>query len=393
MSKAKVLGWTGLLLVACVVAERAAAEPSREPEQPSKPSQRQAVVIGIAGDVDAPARASLHRLLEAQLPALGFYLATSEPDDTLAGWVEDVTRRPHALLGVLLDARNPESWRLIVIDALRRRAVARDLPGGAGNAANVEAAVSVVLSAASALRDGLEVASAPVDSVVPETSPAPSSSDGGGDTSSAPPIADTRQRDAADVTGPSRGRADALVLRGALGMKVASFSADARPGFGAAAAVGLTLPASIDVRLDATHYFPVTYTSALGDFDVAHISASITAGPRLHWGNWALMVQAGFIAERLLRSNPRGGAAVSPTDDFSLTRFGAAAALRASYAVFDSLAVQAGAGGTYYGRPVFFVARSAGSLASAESDADRFELARLWPAAIFAELAVEVASD
>jgi hypothetical protein len=155
----------------------------------------------------------------------------------------------------------------------------------------------------------------------------------------------------------------------------------------------LTLPASIDVRLGVVHYFPVTYESTLGDFDVAHTGASIMAGPRLKWGAWAVVAEAGFTAERLLRSNPRGVAAVAPTGDFSLMRFGASATVRASYAIFGSLGLLAGAGGSYFGRSVLFVARSAGSSAPAESSVDRVELGRLWPAAVFAELAVEVSSD
>jgi hypothetical protein len=333
-------------------------------------------------------------LLKVQLPALGFYLVISEPNDTLGGWIEGVTRRTRTPLGVLLDVRDEESWRLIVIDAVRRRAVARDLPGGAGNAANVEATVSVVLSAASALRDGLEVASAPVESVVQEPRPAASRDAANVEPSlPASPATGARQADVSEAPGPGRAQASGVVVRGALGTSAASFSADVRPSLGAATAVALTLPASIDVRLRVAHYFPATYTSALGDFDVTHTGASIMLGPRVQWGEWAGVVQAGVVAERLLRSNPKEGAAVTPTGDFSLMRFGATATVRGSYAVFGSFALLVGAGGSYFGRRVLFLARPAGASGTAESDEDRVELGRLWPGAVFAELAVEVASD
>jgi hypothetical protein len=367
-------------LVAVLAISSAAARTARAaPTNESESARRHVVVIGVAGDVDTSLRSTLHRLLEAELSRLDLALRPRDPDTLLGDWARHATARSDILLAALLDARNPESWRLVVIDAARRRAVARDLPGGAGNAANVEAAVSVILSAVSALREGLEVASTPVSKVVEGASAENEGHEPEALGTPAPtPVADSAP-DAERTATPS----DVVAVRGILGTTVAAFSSDAGAGFGLAAALAVSLPLRLELCLGAAHYFPVEFATAFGTFEVAQSHVSLSTGPRTKIGGLALVPEVGVIAERLSRSNAEGTAAVSTTQDRTIARFGAVAALRVRRALVGPLWVQVAAGGAYFGRSVRFVAQSPADVTAAST----------WPTTLFAGLAIDVASE
>ena len=173
---ARFLSLLSLLLSAAAHAQNPPGSTESAPDAPSSPSGRTEVVVGITGPFDPDARATIVRLLRAELEPQGLVLVETDPRGGARDWAHEVTKSERHLLGVLLDTRARSTWRLVVIDSARGRAISRELPRGEDDPANVEAVVSIVLSATSALREGLEVASAPVESVV-EPVAAPASPD------------------------------------------------------------------------------------------------------------------------------------------------------------------------------------------------------------------------
>jgi hypothetical protein len=327
------------------------------------------VVLGTIGLAAGPARQSVSTLLGVELARTGLSLVESEPVEPLSAWAAQATKSERVLAVLLLDARGEQGWRLIVIDAARGRAIARELPGGySHDAASIEAVVSIAGSAANALREGLEVASAPLSAVVAPPS-APS-------ISSAPAPPAPREL----VTGePSKGWSP----RAFAGASVASFSQAAPATAGLSLALGVTFRARVEGRLLGSLFAPAQVQSPLGQFRVARAFMGASAGPVLATRAVSLTPEAGVLVERLRRFEAAPAADVAATQSGALYRIGGLLSLRLRHTLHGSLSAEMAAGAVYFGRRVRFSAQGPESSWSTEA----------WPALAFAQLGLELALD
>jgi hypothetical protein len=344
------------------VAEAPWPEPASDPGHP-----RSGVVVGISGPLDEQVRSELLGLLEAELRAAGLELVERDPGGALSAWVAEVSGS-RTLLAVLLDVRDRPAWRLVVIDAARSRAIARELAGGVEhNAASIEAVVSIVLSAASALREGLEVASSSVDQVV--GTPEPPSHE------PAPPRAAERV-----ATDPER--VNGLGLRARVGAALASLSSEALVTWGPSASVGLRL-GQIELQVGADYYLPVTLQSAFGRFQIERAIATLSGGPRLLEGAFTLVPQAGVCLEWLARLETSPAPGVSARAGRTFQRWGGLLSLRGRYELAPPVSLELVLGASYFGRAVQFVAR----------DPSTVRLVDVPPVVFHGQFGLEVALD
>jgi hypothetical protein len=330
---------------------------------------RSQVVLGTIGLAAGPARQSVSALLGVELARNGLSLVESEPVEPLSAWAAQATRSKRVLAVLLLDARGEQGWRLIVIDAARGRAIARELPGGySHDAASVEAVVSIAGSAANALREGLEVASAPLAAVVAPPS-APS-------IASAPPPPARRELVPAQPSKSWSPRAFA-------GASVASFSQAAPATAGVSLAVSATSRARVEGRLIGSLFAPAQVQSPLGQFRVARAFIGASAGPVLATRALYFTPEAGVLVERLRRFEAAPAAGVAATEAGALYRAGGLLSLRLRHALHGSLSAEVVAGAVYFGRRVRFSAQSPERSWSADA----------WPALAFAQLGLGLALD
>jgi len=365
-------GLIALLAAVAVLPARARAEgdpvAASDPVEPAR-SARVEVVVGMTGPLSGEVRGELRRLLEVELRAQGLVLVERDPDAALSAWAEQASQDERTLLAVLLDARERKGWRVVVIDAARARAIARQLSGGIEeNAASIEAVVSIVLSASSALREGLEVASSLVDDVVGGEPAAPS-----------PPPKAPRPAEPRAIPAPID--PGETVVRVALGSSIATFSSAAPATWGASAALGLTFRSSVEFTASAAYYLPVTVDSAFGNFELDRATAALSGGPMLLEGRFGLTPEAGVCLEWLRRSATHAEAGVSATAEQSVQRWGALLALRSRYRVIAPLSVELRAGAAYFAQSVEFVAKSP----------ENVRLADIAPAVFFGSLGLEAA--
>jgi hypothetical protein len=332
---------------------------------------RTEVVLGVVGPRAEALRGSLLALLRAELAELSLTLVERPPSRELSTWAGEAARSESTLLAILLDARSDQGWRVVVIDAARARAIVRDLPGGIRqDAASIEAVVSIALSAASALRDGLEVASSPLEAVV------------GG----SPPRQESRPPTAASdvVQSATRPRAaERSFLRGSVGASSASFSPQALTTNGLALSLGVNWRARLEARLFGTLFWPATIRSALGEFQVNRALLGAAAGPAFQLGTLSLVPEAGLIAERLRRATTIPAEGILASEAKPLHRVGVVLALRLRLPLFRPLSAELAAGAAYFGRRVQF--SSTGLAAS--------PLAEVWPVAAIAQLGLDVATQ
>ena len=226
---------------------RAQASADRVTGEP-QPYARTSVVLGIVGLRADALRGSLVGLLRAELAEMSLSLVERPPSRQLSTWASHAVRSEDTLLAILLDARSDQGWRVVVIDAARERAIVRDLPGGIEqDAASIEAVVSIAVSAAGALREGLEVASSPLEAVV-GGSPAQTKSS----RRTAGSASDVEQKE------PSPGQRPQSFLRASVGASTASFSPQAVMTHGLALALGVNWSAKLEARLFGTLFWPGT---------------------------------------------------------------------------------------------------------------------------------------
>jgi hypothetical protein len=330
------------------------AEPERPPGGASgvssAPELRSEVVVGVTGPVDTSARATLVRLLRSELEAQRLVLVEEDPSGEPRGWARTVTRGERRLLAVLLDTRAGVEWRLVVIDAARGRAISRELPRGERDAAAVEAVVSIVLSATRALREGLEVASAPLEAVVEPPGPEPVRP---------PPAA---PRPAAPPPAPSKRRTGGTSLHASLAADAASFAAGAEPTLGASLALGVGLASLVEIDAVAAHTLPRRIESDFGSFELERSALGVSVGPLLRAGSFALVPAAGVLVEWIHRSETEATVGASASDDAGTTvRAGGRLELRARYPLVASagaerVSVLAAAGASYFTECVRFLA-------------------------------------
>jgi hypothetical protein len=341
---------SSLVLSSLVLCSRevALAQTTSEAAPESSPSERpiprrNEVVVGVTGPLDPEARATLARLLRAELEPHGLVVVERDPGGETRAWARDVAKEERHLLAALLDTKRRTGWRLVVIDTARGRAISRELPGGERDAANVEAIVSIVVSATNALREGLEVASAPLEAVV-EPNPAPPP----------PPPAPLPRHNSE----PSAG----TTLHGSLTAISASFSEAAEPTLGGALAFGVSIASWVDVDVGGTRYLPVTVDSAFGSFTLDRSTLSLTAGPVFRSGSFAFVPALGLTGEWILRRDTLAAEGVARGDEEPvIQRFGGVLAMRGRYRLLSSnnaefISVLGALGASYFGERIRFLA-------------------------------------
>lgn len=367
----------GLLLTVPVSAQPVAAP---APSEIAPASARSEVLIGFYGAPDPRIRDLLIELIGAELAAAGLSLRVQHPGRDVKGWAKRASARPAVLAAILLDVAEASRWRLLVVDTERGHALTRELPGGVReNAANVEAVVNIVSSAARALRDGLEVASAPIDAVVdPEAAAgAPRSTP---QTASAPPARKAPPSPAASSADDDERGARPF---GVLSFGVASFGSVAAATPGVALALGVRLNRAIAVQASGARYFPARVDSAYGGFTLDRSWLSLTAGPLIGAGRFVLSPQAGVTAEWIARRETAAALGVAARSDGSVGRVGALLALRGGARILAPLGLELTAGLAYFGRGVEFAALAPGAPSVAE----------LGREVLFVQLGVDVGGD
>lgn len=362
-----------LAAVGFVAAEAKAAPPEIVVAEPSP--ARTEVVFGTIGIGAQSVRSSLAALLQAELRGMSLSLVEGRPAEPLPEWANKATRSRRVLAVIFLDGRSEQGWRLVIIDAARGRAIVRALPGGIrDDAASIEAVASIVVSAASALREGLEVASLPLAAVVGGASKS--------DVPSPTPEPDPDpERDAPPT--PDKSRSETWRVRGHVGATVASFSRAAPTMEGLSLALGVSFNARVEARAFGTAFLPALIRGPLGEFRVARTFLGATAGPVFRAPTFSFAAEAGFVGERLGRDDATPTAGFLGTEPRSLYRFGGVLALRLRHTLLRPLSIELVTGGMYFGRRVQFTARSADSSWSET----------VWPAVAFAQLGLEVATN
>jgi hypothetical protein len=341
----------------------------------SAPSRRTAVVFAVKGRLDVEVQASLQRLLGAELRALGLVLRERAPSEPLSAWARRAEGEESPLLAVVLEVEH-DRLRIIVIDTARGRAIARELPGGVDeNAANVEAVVSIVLSASRALLEGLEVASTPVEAML--GGPAPPSEPEVARDRAPKPVFPAQQREPAKTT------ASGTALHAGVAATLATFSEveDVTPGIAIAAT--LSLPPGFELRLSAARQRTTTVVTEFGDFALERSAGSLAIGLTFRADAFTLVPEVAFAAEWLARTDTTPAPETTANSSRTLARFGAELGGRARFAFLPPLSAELGAGVAYFGRSVRFTA----------ADRDETELVRVGPLTFGARLGLDVVFD
>lgn len=358
-----------LTAVGLFATEAKAEPPGRVASETS--AARTEVVFGTIGIGAQPVRGSLIELLEAELRGMSLSLVEGQPAEPLSAWASKATRSGSVLAVIFLDGRSEQGWRLVIIDAARGRAIVRALPGGIrDDAASIEAVASIVVSAASALREGLEVASMPLAAVV-------------GGSANAPLPSPTPNPGGEEEPTLAKSNPEPWKVRAQVGASVASFSPAAPTMEGLALALGVSFDAHVEARAFGSAFLPALIRSPLGDFRVARTFLGAAAGPVFQAPTFSFAAEAGFVGERLGRHDATPAAGAVGTEPRALYRFGGVLALRLRHTLLRPLSVELVAGGMYFGRRLQFTARSADSSWSET----------VWPAVAFAQLGLEVATN
>jgi hypothetical protein len=371
---------TAMLLLGApwLLAAEVKAEPAGKVLLPKPSPARTEVVFGAIG-IRAQPRDSLMALLAAELRGTSLSIVEDQANEPLSAWASRATRSRRVLAAILLDGRSEQGWRVIVIDAARGRAIARALPGGIRNdAASIEAVVSIVVSAASALREGLEVASTPLAAVVGgPTAPSPTSASGPSEPSAPTGDVDTTPL-AASLPQPAN-----WAFRGAIAASVASFSPAAPTTEGLGLTLGVSFRAHVEARAFGAQFMPQLIRVPFGEFRVARAFLGAAAGPVFRGPAFSFAPEAGLVAERLRRYDATPTAGVYATEPAPLYRFGGLLALRLRHTLFRPVSAELVTGALYFGRRVQFTAKNA---ESEWSEA-------VWPAVAFAQLGLEIATN
>jgi len=345
------------------------------PVEAATPKRRTLVVFAVKGSLDPEVDAALRRLLGAELRAAGLGLSERAASEPLSVWVRRAESEETPLLAAVLQVER-DRLRLIVIDSARGRAIARELPGGVDeNAANVEAVVTILLSASRALLEGLEVASTPVDTMLGESAPARPVA------TKRPPVP-APPRKTAEIPAPEPDSPPATVHASVAGT-LTTFAEveDVAPGITVAGA--LTLPLGLELRLSGMRQRSATVTTDFGAFALERFAMSLGAGLIFRSGAVTLIPEAALVGEWLVRADAKPAPGISASASRTLPRFGAELGARARFTFLPPLSAEVGTGVAYFGRSIRFTV--AGD--------DETELVRLAPLALGARLGLDVAFE
>jgi hypothetical protein len=304
---------------------------------------RSVVELAVTDSLPTEQVTALRGLLESQLPPHGLSLRMEPGITDVRRWISRDS--DDALLRVALDASAGRGWRLLLVDATRGRAVARTLTGGVKrDRAAVEAVCDIVVSAALALREGLEVASQTVDEALTDAVP-----------SGAPPATPAREGPAGlSQSGASPGRNFALRVEAGAGPAVATFARAAPASWGAAAAISVWHDRA-GLEVTGARYLSQTVTATAGSFDIDRTQVGISAVAAASW-RWArLSGGLGPLFEILQRGDaaPAAGS-IAPTPPEALTRLGPQATATLGLLVSRRVTVTWALGLAYFPRRVTY---------------------------------------
>ena len=331
------------VLVVGALGSQGAASAADTVEAQAPVGARQIVELSAVGALDAAQRAALVALIEPELQRVGLSLVWSAAPATRERLARANADR-HTLMLAALDVRDRDYWKLIVVDVQRRRAAARALPAPGRNAAAAEGVASIVASAAAALREGLEVASASAEDVLGH-SPALDTSG----SSSSPKGADTSSEKIAAPKG-------VLQASPSLGGAAATLAENAPIQLGVSASVGVTWSQIGTVRLGAAWYEPAHFASSFGAFRIERESVSISGARRWTLGSLGVEAALGVSGELLRRAGAEPGVSVDARGGSSVTRIGGFVLCRGSVGITDQIAIVVAAGATWFPRRVEYVA-------------------------------------
>jgi hypothetical protein len=312
------------------------------------------VVELAAGDsLPAAQQAALRGLLESQLPSHGLSLRGAHDVGDVRRWL---SREPDgALLRVALDV-SATGWRVLLVDPSRGRATARTLTGGVKrDRAAVEAVCDIVVSAALALHEGLEVASQTVDEALSGEAPRAAAT-------AAPP------RGAAAPAEPTTVPRAPIALRvqAGAGPAVATFARAAPASWGAGVAVSVWGERA-GVEVAAARYLSQTVAATIGTFAIERTQLGLSAAVAASWPRARLAGGLGPIVEVLRRGDgtPAVGSVATGAPDTSI-RLGPQATgsldVSASRRVVITWALSAG----YFPRRVRYLSNAAADVTLAE---------------------------
>ncbi len=329
-----------------------APEPAAADTEPARRSQ---LVLRIDGVLGAENERALQGLMDSELGRSDVSALIEHSTSSVAAWLRLVLGQRRALLIAILDVRAADAWRLSIVDAERGRAIVRSLPGGLStNAASLEAVASILGSAAAALKEGLEVASQPVEDVVADAA-APKRTG----PSKPPPRVEPRpephvERAATEAKAEQR----ALRIRGSAAGAIASLASAVPLTGGAAVSLGVQARSGVGLRAAAASYFPARFSTALGDFELARSLLSLTLGFSLRLRPLQIEPELGVTAELLRRSGASPSPGVFARDHNSYDRVGPCAAARLRYPLLSFMSLELVGSAAYYPRSIRFVARS-----------------------------------
>ncbi len=349
MSHVALWGQPGFVTVALACSLFAASVPklavAAEADAPAVGSARVVLRLDPAR-IDEQQASELLRLLEVELGASGLTLAHEFGAEQAARWFSRRDLADAVLLVALVG--EGEAWRVVMIEPSRRLGASRTLPGGASNAANLEAVASIVLTAATALADGHNVVTAPMDEVLapPEAKPSPP-----GPSPKAPARASVvRPPQAVPATAPQERRSSWWTL--GLGGGATTFEASVPVSLAATGHVGWVLRDRLAVDLGVSHQPASRFESGAGSFELSRWVYWLGAGPSWNGTDWAFVSQVSVAAESISRSQTQPSVDVSANSERALARFGGRFSTSARWSLLGSMGLRATLFGTWYPRAI-----------------------------------------
>jgi hypothetical protein len=300
----------------------------------------------------------LLRLLEADLAQQGLPLAHEFGAGRTKRWFSS-ERLSDALLLVALTGNKQGAWRVILIDPSRHLGASRTLPGGSDNAANLEAVASIVLAAATALVEGRDVVSSPIQDVLREEEAAADHDE------------PTRPEDSSVERPSSKGVAEPryprnpLVAPSALhlaltgGGSLSTFESSIPWSPAATGSLALVAGDRFVVEAGASFHPPASFDSEYGSFALSRWATWLGAGPIRQIGDWALDLQVSVAAESIARIQTDPAPEITATPGHTSLRFGARLAGGARYSIIGPLGLQLRLFTTWHPRPIRLTAMEA----------------------------------
>ncbi len=330
---------------------RAATPTDAPPVGAPAAEERTKLVLRVDGELGQEREAALTGLLGPELSSNGVTLAVERSSEPRLAWTAAARRDPKALVLAILDARDERSWALYIVDAARGRAILRRLPGGVeANAAVLEEVAAIVTSAVAAVREGLEVASTPVEAVVSDQP------GGRAEPAVAPPKAPLPAAPRTETpvpnerTGPGNPRSvrpfAAVLARGA------TLAGKLVPGV--AGEVGLGVDARLHLLVHGAMDRPLRVSTALGSFELGRSLVALQAGYAWPLGPVSLEPRVGSGVELVRRSGADAVSGIVAGPRETHARFATFAAVRARYVVTGPLALELGVDAAYAPRPIHF---------------------------------------